>query len=406
MASLKNKKILLGVSGGISAYKAVEVLRLLVREGANVRVVMTESAKKFITPLTFEALSSNPVYHEVFGAETSASMEHIRSAEGADLLVIAPATANILGRMAQGLADDALSMVYLAYCGPVVVAPAMNDKMYSHPAVRENVRVLRQRGVRFVDPEVGELACGTVGQGRLAEPIRILQAAEDVLRVEKDLDGKRILITAGPTREPLDPVRFISNPSSGKTGYAIAERAQQRGACVTLISGPTHLPKPEGVTFVACERAEEMLQRVLEHFPACDVLVMTAAVGDYAPESVAREKIKKQGGDPLVLKLRQTPDILQAIAEIKKRQMVVGFAAETQDVLAGAEDKLRRKRLDLIVANNVATPGVGFQSDTNQVSILQSGRETEHLPLLSKHRIADILLDRIHALFHAQATER
>ena len=394
--SLQGKKIVLGVSGGIAAYKAVELLRLMVREKADVFVVMSANAGKFITPLTFESLSGNQVYHEVFGEQSSASMPHIRAAENADLLVVAPATAGAIGKMAGGLADDALSNLFLAFRGPVILAPAMNDGMYFNPAVQENISRMKQRGVEFIDPEEGELACGTVGQGRLADPSRILQAVQTRLEGGGDLKGIKILVTAGPTHEPLDPVRYITNPSSGKMGYAVAERASLRGAEVTLISGPTHLEPPNGVETILCKQAGEMLSLVMKRFPACDVLVMVAAVGDFAPEKVRKEKIKKKD-KPLVLKLLPTQDILKEVAKTTTRQMVVGFAAESQNVVQSAQEKLNRKNLDLIVANDISAPGIGFQSDSNQVTLIDKEGKIDYLPLLSKKEIADLLLDRIKA---------
>jgi phosphopantothenoylcysteine decarboxylase/phosphopantothenate--cysteine ligase len=392
---LEGKKVVLGVSGGIAVYKAVELSRLLVKEGADVYVVMTENAKQFVTPLTFEALSGHPVYHEIFGNEASASMEHIRAAEKADLMVVAPATANSIGKMAHGLADDPLSTLFSAFAGPVLAAPAMNDKMWGNPAVQKNIRTLKKRGVGIIDPEAGELACGTVGLGRLAEPERLLEAVRKCLLRQSDLAGLRVLVTAGPTREPLDPVRFITNRSSGKMGYAIARQARSRGAEVTLISGPTHLEPPFGVSLLNCQRTGEMGELVLNHLPQCDVLIMTAAVGDFAPESVQKEKIKKSGEEPLTLNLHPTQDILKAVAEKKSNQLVIGFAAESENIIQSATEKLQRKQLDLIVANDISAPGIGFQSDNNQVIFIDRHSKAESLPLLSKMEIADILLDRI-----------
>jgi phosphopantothenoylcysteine decarboxylase/phosphopantothenate--cysteine ligase len=392
--SLQGKKIVLGVSGGIAAYKAVELLRLMVREQAEVFVVMSRNAGKFITPLTFESLSGNPVYQEVFGEQSSASMPHIRAAENADLLVVAPATAGSIGKMACGLADDALSNLYLAFRGPVLLAPAMNDGMYLNPAVQENISKMKQRGVEIIDPEEGELACGTIGQGRLAEPARILRAVQNRIAGNGDLKDLKILVTAGPTQEPLDPVRYITNPSSGKMGYAVARQASLRGAKVTLISGPTHLEPPNGVETIFCKQAGEMLALVNEQFPDCDVLVMVAAVGDFAPDTVQKEKIKKKG-EPLVLKLLPTTDVLLEVAKIKVRQMVVGFAAESENVVQSAQEKLKKKNLDLIVANDISAPGIGFQSDSNQVTLIDKEGNIDSLPLLSKREIADALLDRI-----------
>lgn len=392
---LAGKKVVLGVSGGIAAYKAVELLRLLVKEGAEVTVVMTENAKQFVTPLTFEALSGHPVYHEIFGGEASASMAHIRSAENADLMIIAPATANSIGKMAHGLADDPLSTLFAAFAGPVLVAPAMNDKMWDNPAVRENIRTLRKRGVSIIDPEAGELACGVVGLGRLAEPERLLAAVRKGLLRKSDLSGLRILITAGPTREPLDPVRFITNRSSGKMGYAIARQACSRGAEVTLISGPTHLEPPFGVTLLDCQQSGEMASLVLDHLPECDVLIMAAAVGDFAPESVQKEKIKKKDAKGYTLHLRPTQDILLEVAKKKSGQFIVGFAAESENLVQSATEKLQRKQLDLIVANDISAPGIGFQSDNNQVTLIDRDAKVESLPHLSKTEIAELLLDRI-----------
>ncbi|MBI4382984.1 MAG: bifunctional phosphopantothenoylcysteine decarboxylase/phosphopantothenate--cysteine ligase CoaBC [Nitrospinae bacterium] len=394
--TLKDKKIVLGVSAGIAAYKAAELLRLMVREGADVFVAMSANAGQFVTPLTFQALSGHPVYSEVFGSAASASMEHIRAAEGADLLVVAPATANCVAKLANGHADDALSTLFLAFAGPAIVAPAMNDKMYANPAVQENIAKLKSRGVRIVEPETGELACGVVGMGRLADPLRIVEEVKKRLARAADLAGLRLLVTAGPTREPIDPVRYITNPSSGKMGYAIAGQARDRGAMVTLISGPTYLPKPDGIEFLPCQKASEMLDLTLARLPECDALVMTAAVGDFAPESVRKEKIKKSG-EPLVLKLSPTPDILLEASKIKTRQYMVGFAAESQNLVQSALEKLRKKRLDLIVANDISAPGIGFQSDYNQVTIIAGESDIERLPLLPKTEVAGVILDRIKA---------
>lgn len=395
---MTGKKIVLGVSGGIAAYKAVELLRLLTRAGAEVYVVMTENAKQFITPLTFEALSGRPVYHRIFDSERSASMEHIRAAEDAELLVVAPATANTIGKMANGLADDPLSTLYAAFAGAVIVAPAMNDQMWANEAVQDNLRKLKTRGVGVVEPESGELACGVIGQGRLAEPQVIFDAVQKRLAQKQDWAGRRVLVTAGPTREPIDPVRFITNHSSGKMGYAIAGEAQKRGAVVTLISGPTSLDAPAGVEVIPCQRASEMRDLVLEHFTNCDVLVMTAAVGDFAPADIQKEKIKKSGGQPLVLNLQPTPDILKEVAARKTHQTVVGFAAESENVVQSALGKLQRKQLDLIVANDISAPGIGFQSDFNQVQLIRGADRIETLPRLPKREIAGILLDRIRDL--------
>ncbi len=393
--SLNEKNIALGVSGGIAAYKAAELVRLLKKAGARVFVVMTPNAQEFVTPLTFEALSGNRVYGDLFESGQSGSMEHIRSAEQADAFVVAPATANTLGKMAQGLADDPASTLYTAFSGPVLVAPAMNDQMWVHPAVQDNIATLKRRGVDVVEPESGELACGSVGPGRLRGPQQILQAIQKRLSVLNDFAGKRFLITAGPTCEPLDPVRFITNPSSGKMGYALARKARERGAEVVLISGPTQLTPPAGVELLSCRRVAEMRDLVMRHAASSDVLVMTAAVGDYAPEVVAKEKIKKQGDAPLLLRLLPTPDILKEVATLDPGPYVIGFAAESENVVPSALAKLKKKKLGMIVANDISAPGIGFRSDYNQVTIITGPDAIESLPYLSKVEIADQLLDRI-----------
>ncbi len=393
--SLRNRKIVLGVSGSIAAYKAVEVLRLLVAEGATVHVVMSANAAKFITPLTFEVLSGNPVYHQVFDSNASAAMKHIRAAESADLLLVAPATAGTIGKFANGIADDALSNLFIAFRGAVIVAPAMNDGMFANPAVKSNIETMKQRGIEFVEPRHGELACGTVGQGRLAEPCDLLQAVKKSFNLKHDLSGLRILVTAGPTHEALDPVRYITNPSSGKMGYAVAYAARNRGAAVTLVSGPTRLPAPDGVHFMPCKKATEMNKLVSQQFPECDVLIMTAAVGDFAPEQIEKGKIKKKGDAPLVLQLMPTEDILRNVSKLKTKQFVVGFAAESENLTQSALEKLRNKKLDLIVANDISAPGIGFQSDSNQVTLINRHEEVEHLPILPKIEIAHSLLNRI-----------
>ena len=390
---MKNAKIVLGVSAGIAAYKAVELLRLLVKEGAEVRVVMSANAGQFVTPLTFAALSGHPVYHSVFDAQNS--MEHIRVAENADLLVVAPATASMLAKMAHGLADDALSCLHLAFKGPVLVCPAMNEGMWGHPAVKDNIALLKSRGVEFVDPESGELACGVIGLGRLADTNVILEKVRGYFSQRDDLTGIRFLITAGPTHEAIDPVRYLSNPSSGKMGYAVAEQAMARGGQVVLISGPTHLKPPPGVDFKPCKRADEMNTLVQEQFENCDVLVMSAAVGDFAAEKLEKEKIKKQGDEGLILKLVATKDILLEVAKRDSGKLVVGFAAESQNLVESALEKLRKKNLDFIVANDISAPGIGFQSDSNQVTIIDREERIENLPLKPKREIADLLLDRI-----------
>ena len=395
---MRNKKIALAVSAGISAYKAIELLRMMIKEGSEVRVTMSANAGEFVTPLTFEALSGYPVYDKLFNSENSADMQHIRISEQADLLLVAPATASTLGKMANGLADDALSSLYLAFKGHVMVAPAMNGGMWENLAVQENIEKLKARGVEFVDPEVGTLACGSTGLGRLANLDTILNKVKKHFTKLEDLQGLRILVTAGPTHEPLDPVRYLSNPSSGKMGYAIADTAQIRGAEVTLISGPTYLKPPAVAKFTPCKTAAEMNSLVQKYLPECDVLVMTAAVGDFTAETLEKEKIKKCSGDSLVLNLVPTKDILMEVSKVKTKQFVVGFAAETQNLIQSALEKLRNKKLDLIVANDISAPGIGFQSDNNQVSLIDSSERIENLPRMSKREIANILLDKIKQL--------
>ena len=392
---MKNKKIALAVSAGIAAYKAVELLRMLMKEGAEVQIVMSANAGEFVTPLTFEVLSRKPVYHQLFNLENSADMKHIRIAENADLMLVVPATASTLGKMANGLADDALSNLYLAFKGPVMIAPAMNEGMWRNLAVKENIDKLKSRGVKFIEPEEGELACKTTGPGRLADLDTIFERVKNHFKKFHDLQGLRILVTAGPTHEPLDPVRYISNPSSGKMGYAVAEQAKARGAEVVLISGPTHLKPPLGVDFKACKTAGEMNSLVQECFPECDVLVMSAAVGDFTAEKLEKEKIKKTSREGQTLNLVPTKDILMEVSKIKTQQFVVGFAAETQNLIQSALEKLRNKKLDLIVANDISAPGIGFQSDNNQVTLVDSNEQVENLPRMAKQEIANILLDKI-----------
>ena len=397
---MQNKKIALAVSAGIATYKAVELLRMIMKEGIEVHVSMSANAAEFVTPLTFETLSGNPVYHQLFNSKNSANMEHIRIAEQADLLLVAPATASTIGKMASGLADDALSSLYLAFKGPVLVAPAMNSDMWGHLAVQENIEKLKSRGVEIIDPEDGHLACGTIGHGRLADLEIILATVKSYFGKLGDLQGLRILVTAGPTHEPLDPVRYISNPSSGKMGYAIAEKAEARGAEVVLISGPTYLKPPYGVELKLCKTAAEMNSMVQHYFPRSDVLVMSAAVGDFTAEKLEKEKIKKRDGGNLVLNLIPTKDILMEVSRVKSRQFVVGFAAETQNLIQSALEKLRKKKLDLIVANDISAPGIGFQSDSNQVHLIDSNEKIENLPRMTKTEIANIILDKIKQLKH------
>ncbi|UIO40607.1 bifunctional phosphopantothenoylcysteine decarboxylase/phosphopantothenate--cysteine ligase CoaBC [Brevibacillus brevis] len=405
MHSLAGKRIVLGVSGGIAAYKAAALTSKLTQAGALVHVILTESALQFIQPLTFQALSHLPVYTDTFTEPDPHVISHIELADRADLVLIAPATANVIGKMANGIADDMLTTTVLATKASVMVAPAMNVNMYNHPAVIANMDKLTAYGYRFVEPGVGLLACGWIGKGRLAEPEEIVEAvrqwfAADETRQtirEKDLQDKHVLITAGPTREKIDPVRYITNHASGKMGYAIAEAARDRGAKVTLVSGPTTLARPDGVEFIAVESVQEMFDAVMEQLPHCDIVVKSAAVSDYRPKHVAEHKLKK-GDGPLDLVLEKAPDILKTIGERKTKQFVVGFAAETQNVLQHAQSKLERKNLDMIVANNVLLEGAGMGSDTNIVTLLTRGGEQLALDKLSKRAVADKLFDAVLAV--------
>jgi len=391
---LTGKRILLGVTGSIAAYKAVELLRELMKREAEVQVVMTEAATRFVAPLSFETLSRQPVLLDMFTLAYGSQIGHIAATARADLFVIAPATANTIAKLAHGLADDFLANIYLASRCPVLVAPAMDSDMYQHAAVQENLARLRGRGIHVVGPASGELASGLVGPGRLVEPAEIVEAMEKLLVPSGDLAGEVVLVTAGPTREPLDPVRYISNRSSGKMGYAVAEGAARRGARVILVSGPTALPPPREVQVVQVETAQEMYDAVLAHLEATTVVIKAAAVADYRPKQVAREKIKKDERVPEVT-LESTPDILAEVGKRKGRRILVGFAAETHDLVANARKKLQRKNLDLMVANDVSQPGAGFDADTNVVKILDAKGGVEELPLLPKPAVADRILDRV-----------
>ena len=394
---LKGKHILLGVTGGIAAYKSAELIRLFVKEGCHVKVIMTKHATEFITPLTLQTLSGNPVFTDMFSLVRDHDIAHIALAEEADVLVIAPATANIIGKMAAGLADDLLTTVALATKAPVLICPAMNTNMYENAVVRENMRKLASRGCHIMAAGEGELACKTEGSGRLPELQDILDEVQSLL-TEKDLAGKRILVTAGPTREPFDPVRFITNYSSGKMGYALAIVARRRGATVTLISGPTALPVPSGVDFIPVSSAVEMREAVMQHFKAADMVIKSAAVADFRPSTRADDKIKKKGG-PLTLTLERNPDILAEIGKKKEGRILIGFAMESEDLVENAKAKLMKKNLDLIVANDVKQSGAGFQTDTNIVKILDRAGGIEELPLMDKMEVAGRILDRARRLF-------
>ena len=390
---LKGKTVVLGLTGGIACYKAAELTRVLTRAGAVVRVMMSRGAQQFITPLTLQTLSGHPVATDTFDLTQESEIGHIRLADSADVIVIAPATANVIGKIAAGIGDDLITTVLLATRAPVVLAPAMNVHMYENPIVQANLDRLRQFGLRIVEPGEGFLACGYEGKGRLPDTDVLLAEIERAV-TPQDLAGERVLVTAGPNREALDPVRFISNRSTGKMGFALAEAAWRRGAEVRLVAGPTALPTPHGVCRRDVTTAEEMRQVVLAEAASATIILMAAAVADYRPATVAQQKLKK-GDGPMVLELERTTDILAELAVRKTTQILVGFAAETEQVTANAERKLIAKNLDLIVANDVAASNTGFAVDTNAVTIIDRDRQHDAIPLSSKGAIADCVLDRV-----------
>lgn len=391
---LQDKIIVVGITGGIAAYKAADLVSRLRKAGVKVHVIMTPHACHFVSPLTFQSLSANPVHVEMFGESKFNGIDHIELAQKAHLLVIAPATANIIAKAANGLADDLLSTVLLARKGPVLFVPAMNEQMYLNPVTQANLAKLKGLGYRVMDPGVGFQACGAQGPGRMAEPAEIFTECSSILNDNKLLNGKTVMVTAGGTQEAIDPVRYIGNRSSGKMGYALARVAAEFGARVILISGPVALEPPEGVEFIPVGSAMEMFKAVLDRFPDCDVVIKAAAVADYRPERSAEQKIKKSG-DELLLKLVPNPDILGELGKIKGDKLLVGFAAETQSLVKNAAAKLRRKNVDILVANDVTKPGAGFGSDTNLVTLLYRDGEKESLPLLGKLEVAREILDRV-----------
>lgn len=395
-ATLQGKRLVLGVTGSIAVYKAVSLLRALTREGASVAVVMTQAATKFVTPLTFEVLSGERVTTDLF--ESHQEMQHLSIPQQADAILIAPATANFLAKAAIGLADDVLSAMLLTTHCPLIIAPAMDGDMWRHPTVLEHVRTLRGRGVVVLDPEEGPLASGRVGQGRLAAEPRILEAVQTTLIPRDDWRGQRVLVSAGPTQEAIDPVRFISNRSSGKMGYAIAEAARDRGAEVVLVTGPTALTPPPGVTVISVTTAKEMADALCRHFVSSTVVIMAAAVADFRPKKQAAEKLKKRGQTALSLELETAPDILAMLSAQRTSQVLVGFAAETEDVILHAKDKLVGKGLDLIVANDVTKEGAGFGSDDNAAVILSRTGQEKEFGLMPKRRLADEILTAVQNL--------
>ena len=390
---LKGKKIVLGITGGIAAYKAAELVRELVKAEAEVHVVMTKSAQAFITPLTLQTLSGNPVATELFSLIGESEIGHISLADGADILVIAPATANVIGKIAGGIADDMLTTIVMATKAPILLAPAMNVNMWQNPICQENFQKLCSRGYHFIGPESGELACGWEGKGRLAEVADIVEEIRDILS-PKDFTRTKVLVTAGPTEEAIDPVRFITNRSSGKMGFALARAARRRGADVLLISGPTTLSVPPRVKHIAVRSAGQMRETVMENVEHASILLMAAAVSDYRPKDMSLKKIKKTGVET-TLELERNPDILMEVGKQKGRRIIVGFAAETDNLLKNARGKLAEKNLDLIVANDVTLEGAGFQVDTNIVKFIDRAGKVEELPLMSKEELADRILDRV-----------
>jgi len=397
-SEMKKPCVVLGVTGGIAVYKACELLRLLQKRGIDVFVVMTQNACRFVAPLTFETLSGHPVAVDTFDRPQTWEVEHIALAKRADLFLIAPATANIMGKMACGIADDMLSTTVMATRAPVLVAPAMNTGMWENAAVQQNVKTLRARGVEIVAPVSGHLACGDNGAGKLEDVAVIAERACELLLAKKDMEGLRVMVTAGPSREALDPVRYISNRSSGKMGYAIAQAAQKRGAEVTLLSGPVAIEAPQGVKLVPFTTTQELLDRASELAQEQDLLIQAAAPADYRAKEIAPQKIKKQGGEPMTFTLVENPDVAATLGKAKRSgQVFVGFAAETNDVLAHARDKLARKNLDMIVANDVTRPGAGFDVDTNIVTLITKDGQ-EALPMMSKAEVAQRILDRALAL--------
>jgi len=404
MSHLKDKTVVLGVTGGIAAYKAAEITRLLVQRGAKVRVMMTRHAREFITPLTLQTLSQNPVATDTFSLTEESQIGHIRLADSADVVLVAPATADIIAKAANGIADDIVTTVLLATRAKVAFAPAMNLHMYAHAAVRENLARLKGRGVMIIEPGEGDLACGYEGKGRLADPSVVIEELERMLS-PRDLEGERILVTAGPTQEAIDPVRFVSNRSSGKMGFAVARAAMNRGAQVRMIAGPSQLATPPGVERIDTVSAAEMLGATSRNFPWCTTLVMAAAIADFRPASAAAQKVKKNARG-IDLKMVSIADELPRLAAKRGSRVMIGFAAETNDLEVNARDKLKRKGLDLIVANDVTQEGAGFAVDTNIVTLIGDDGVAQSYPKLSKDEVASLILDRLVAIRAAKSKTR
>lgn len=393
---LDNKNIIVGVTGGIAIYKTLDLISKLKKENSNIEVIMTKAATEFITPLTFQTMSQNKVHFDMFGLVNEMEIEHISLAKKADVILVAPATANTLGKIANGIADNLLTTVIMATNKKVVFAPAMNTQMYKNPIVQNNIIKLKELGYEFINPGEGRLACGDEGKGKMAEPIQIIEYLKNLF-TEKDLIGKKIIVTAGPTQEAIDPVRYITNRSSGKMGYAIAKEASRRGADVILIAGPTDLEVPDGVKFERITTTQEMLEKINLYFDDADVLVKAAAPSDYKPTHFSDKKIKKETGiDKLEIDFEKNPDIAAYFGARKKNnQLIVGFAAETDDLYENATKKIQSKNLDFIVANDVTMEGAGFEVDTNIVSIIYKDGTIENLPIMEKSELAKIIIDKI-----------
>lgn len=391
----ENKRVVIGVTGGIAVYKALDIISALKKKNIDVKVIMTDSAQKFVTPLAFQSLSQNMVITDMFAEPKAWEIQHISLAQWADLMLIAPATANIIGKVANGISDDMLSTSIMATEAKVIFAPAMNTKMYENKIVQNNIKKLQEYGYEFIEPASGRLACGDIGKGKLADVNRIVERVlEELEEKELDLKGKKVLITAGPTIAPIDPVRYITNKSTGKMGYAIAEEAKERGAEVTLVSGPTNLPKIQGVNIINIKTNSEMKDAVIEHYNSADIVIKSAAVADYKPKVYSTEKIKKGDGD-LELTLTRDNDILKMLGENKTHQILIGFAAESNNVIENAKKKLKNKNLDFIVANDITAKDTGFASEDNKVTILSKDGKVINLDKMSKKQVASNIFDMI-----------
>lgn len=391
---LKGINVVVGVCGGIAAYKVADVVSRLIKLGAEVNVIMTKNAQDFVAPLTFQSLSQNYVVTDMFDEPKTWEVEHIALAKKADVFLVAPATANVIGKIVNGIADDMLTTTVMATKGKVIIAPAMNTNMYLNPIVQKNIQDLKSMDYLFVDPESGRLACDDIGIGKLAQPEKIVESVVEAVNNKLDLSGKKIIITAGPTQEPIDPVRYITNHSTGKMGYALAERAVKRGAKVLLVSGKTNLDVPKGVEYLPIVTSEEMYKTVMENYEDCQIIIKAAAVADYRPKAISDKKVKKQDGD-LVIELTRNKDIAYELGKVKGNRILVGFAAETNDLIDNAVGKIKKKNLDLIVANDVTAKGAGFGSDTNIVTLIDKDGNKENLEKMTKKQVADKIIDKI-----------